>query len=163
MAKANIGLGLGLLCESFERLGACSYVCSGSNKKSHPLLCLTPPPPPLPIPHCQLASCYFALNCSCRRQINSSAKLAPEFEGEETREGELQGCSLSEMRVASTGGKLGVQAASSAAVAFLLMRHQATHLLGLPLPPSLSPSSPLCSFSFSFKCFHFRCSSSTLS
>lgn len=117
MAKANIGLGLGLLCESFERLGACSYVCSGSNKKSHPLPCLTPPPPPLPIPHCQLASCYFALNCSCRRQINSSAKLAPEFKGKETREGELQGCSLSEMRVASTGGKLGVQATSSATAA----------------------------------------------
>lgn len=49
----------------------------------------------------------------------------------------MQGCSLSEMRVASTGGKLGVQATSSAAAAaLLLMRHQATHLLALPLPPS---------------------------
>lgn len=64
--------------------------------------------------------------------------------GEETREVELQGCSLSEMRVASTGGKLGVQATSSAAAAaLLLMRHQATHLLALPLPPSLSRTLPL--------------------
>lgn len=60
-----------------------------------------------------------------------------------TREGKLQGCSLSEMRVASTGGKLGVQAASSAAAVLFLMRHQATHLLALPLPPSPSRTLPL--------------------
>lgn len=55
----------------------------------------------------------------------------------------MQGWSLSEMRVASTGGKLGVQAVSSATAVLLLMRHQATHLLALPLPPSRTLSLPL--------------------
>lgn len=76
-------------------------------------------------------------------------------------------CCLSEMRVASTGGKLGVQATSSIAAAASSSCSPSNAASGdasvgviCCLFCSLSHSLTLSfsfSFSFSFKCFHFRC------
>lgn len=143
------------LRESFERLGACSYVCSGSNKKWQPPTLLTIP---LPTPQCQLAPKVALLSIAVAGDKSIQVQNLPPNSlvgGEGRDKGScIEGEAFPKWNASSLnwwqvwGCKQRLQLLLLLLLpALLLMWHQATHLLALyaassasSLTLSLSPS-----------------------